>query len=140
MRETYITKETIKRVGLKYFDGWDFDKNFDYEYEEGEIYSTANGLLVKCEDGTVYIRYYEGVDDIEEKMESGWDDEYYLDLDDVLLMAYIGTREKFFNMKEICEAAGVSYQVYKNYKYNGYTGMSDEKLQCIVNQMKKVCQ
>lgn len=48
-------------------------------------------------------------------MESGWDD-------------------------EICDVVDVSYQVYKNDKYNGYNGLSDEKLQCIVHQMKKICQ
>lgn len=138
MRETYITKETIEQLGFRYFDGWDFDNHFFYE--EGQIYSTANGLLVKCEDRNIFIRYYYGLDDLDERMESGWDDEVYYDLDDIHLKAYIDAREKFFNMKAICDAAGVSYQVYKNYKYNGYNGLSNEKLQCIVNQMKKVCQ
>lgn len=53
------------------------------------------------------------------------------------LKQYVLEKSKYFNMKAICELAGVNYQTFRSWKNNGYS-MSDEKLLKIIEAMKLV--
>ncbi len=60
-------------------------------------------------------------------------------MNDQQLKEFILNKCKYFNMKNICELAGVNYQTYRGWKNNGYS-MSDEKLRKIVKAMKKAAE
>lgn len=45
-------------------------------------------------------------------------------------------KSKAFNMRAICELAGVNYQVYRNWKSKGYVGLSEEKIIALLDVMK----
>lgn len=45
---------------------------------------------------------------------------------------------KYFNMKEICQAAGVNYSTYRGWKSNGHN-LSDEKAKALFSMMKSIC-
>ena len=59
-------------------------------------------------------------------------------MNDINLKEKLLNQSKYFNMKAICELAGVNYQTFRGWKNNGYS-MSDEKLKKILDAMKKIC-
>lgn len=59
-------------------------------------------------------------------------------MNDINLKEKVLNLSKYFNMKAICELADVNYQTFRGWKNNGYS-MSDEKLQKILDTMKKIC-
>lgn len=54
------------------------------------------------------------------------------------LIAYVLEKSQYFNMKAICELAGVNYQTFRSWKNNGYS-FSDKKLIALIEAMKSVC-
>lgn len=54
------------------------------------------------------------------------------------LKRYVLEKSKYFNMKAICELAGVNYQTFRGWKNNGYS-MADDKLIMIIETMKNIC-
>ena len=54
------------------------------------------------------------------------DDSTFTDIDDIQNIIYIDSHIEVFNMRVICERAGVAYSTFRNWKYNNnYKGMSE---------------
>ncbi|MDD6349735.1 hypothetical protein [Intestinibaculum porci] len=46
---------------------------------------------------------------------------------------------KYFNMREVCEKAGINYSTYRGWKNNGRS-FSDEKAKILFLTMKEICE
>ena len=54
------------------------------------------------------------------------------------LKQFILEKSQYFNMKVICEKAGVNYSTFRGWKNNG-NALSEEKLRLLKNTMINVC-
>ncbi len=125
-RKLYISDEAIEKFDLVEFDSVEVD---DYVGIAGnDFVELENGILVTRDDMyNIYLSVKE-------------DDESFNDIEDLRNSIFITSHEKVFNMKEICERASVPYQSYKNWKQRNYKGLSDYRLERIVEEMKKACE
>ena len=51
--------------------------------------------------------------------------------------AQVIARSEYYNMRKVCEEAGVSYETWRKYKC-GYQGMSPEKIEAIGKAMDRI--
>ena len=123
MEKLFISDEAIEKYGYKYFEGMSAD---DYSYQ-------ADNELQELEDGLLMCR-----DDMENIYLSANEyDECFNDIKDIANIIYIDSHCEAFNMRVICERASVGYSTYRNWKSNSYRGLSDYKIERIVEEMKK---
>lgn len=54
------------------------------------------------------------------------------------LKQFILEKSQYFNMRVICEKAGVNYSTFRGWKSNG-NALSEEKLKLLKNTMINVC-
>lgn len=118
----YISEEAIEKYSLVYFEGMEAD---DFRYEaDDDPKELEDGLLMYRDDmGNIYLSANEC-------------DERFNDIEDLKDNIYILSHEKVFNMAEICRRASVDYQQYKNWKSKGCYGLSDYKIERLVEEMK----
>lgn len=124
MEKLFVSDKALEKYGYSHFKDVDYD---DYKsFATDEFTELENGLLVSRDDmDNIYISATE-------------EDEVYNDIDDIQNIIYIDSHIEVFNMRVICERAGVAYSTFRNWKYNNnYKGMSDYKIERIVEEMKK---
>ena len=65
---------------------------------------------------------------------------YYevIEMDEFDYKSMIREKCKYFNMKEVCAAAGVNYSTYRGWKSNGHN-LSDEKAKTLYCMMQSIC-
>lgn len=120
----FISDEALEKYGYAHFKDVDYD---DYKYNADDEYrQDDDGILYTRDDMyNIYLCVNE-------------DDSTFTDIDDIQNIIYIDSHIEVFNMRVICERAGVAYSTFRNWKYNNnYKGMSEYRIERIVEEMKK---
>ncbi len=118
----FVSDEALEKYGYAYFNGMEAD---DYELiAENEPKKLEDGLLV-CRDDMYNI--YLSVSET---------DESFNDVEDIADIIYIDAHVDVFNMRVICERAGVGYSTFRNWKSAKYKGLNSYKIERIVEEMR----
>lgn len=118
----FISDKALEKYGYAYFKGMEVD---DFKYEaDNEFKELEDGLLVSRSD--MYDIY----------LQANEYDESFNDIDDIQDIIYIDSHINIFNMVEICKRAGIAESTYRNWRSKGYKGLSDYKINKLVEEMK----
>lgn len=118
----FISDEALEKYGYAHFRSVEYD---DYKYNADDEYR-------QDDDGIIYTR-----DDMYNiYLSANEDDGSFNDLDEIQNIIYIDSHCEVFNMRIICERAGVAYSTFRNWKNSNYKGMSNYKIERIIEEMK----
>lgn len=122
----YISDEALEKYGYAYFKGMTAE---DYKYEDDSSYQKLDDGLILTRDD-MYNIY----------LSANEEDEAFNDIDDIKNIIYIASHCEAFNMRVICERANIGYSTYRNWKYNSYKGLSEYRINRLVEEMKRACE
>lgn len=125
-QKLFISDEALEKYGYAYFKGMEAE---DYKYKaDSNLKELEDGLLM-CRDDMGYIY-----------LSANKTDESFNDVEDIADIIYIDSHVEAFNMRVICERASVGYSTYRNWKANGYKGLSNYKIKRLIEEMKGACE